>query len=678
MAMGGKTLTVYLAADLKNFNRGLSDADRGLSGFGGTLKNTLGPAAIAAAAAVSALAVAMAVDGVKAAIEDEAAAAKLAQTLTNLGLAHDTGPIEEYISSLEMATGIADDTLRPAYDRLIRSVGDTAAANELLALSLDISAGTGKELKTVTEALGKAYDGNTTGLSRLGAGIDAAILRTGDMNLITQTLANTFGGQAKTQAETFQGQIDRVSLAADNLKEAFGKGFLTVFAQSSGATTDLVQDMKNLEGTMEATGAGIGSLTKDIGIFLLDFAKYTGFLTNFGATWENFIGSYQISFAKALGNMTDAEADAEYQKIQLKLAADLAGTSVENLGQTAENTIPYWNRLTYAVGMSTQAYAQYVQANALGRQTIQNANKDYQDLAARQSKVNTYQSIAVDLTTKLNTARSGGSSITNKFAKAQESLTDAFKQQNTVVSASSAALQEAISDLETARGAVEDYATSIQENLLSGVNLGKAYTNQFNEAGERTGMGVVQGFTDMVNQADWFGNVLLALKAQGVDQSLIQYLASQGPEVGGKLGEEMLGDKGLLSSLNEKWVNVQARTKELALGLVPEFLNAGVESGIQAVDGLADQLSKETIRLQRIGTNIGKPVGKAFKAQLLKDIAAAVSEVEAIQTAARAEKVAAAAARQSAITEQAVAQALKNLVTKSDQRIGINAAPVLA
>ena len=114
------------------------------------------------------------------------------------------------------------------------------------------------------------------------------------------------------------------------------------------------------------------------------------------------------------------------------------------------------------------------------------------------------------------------------------------------------------------------------------------------------------------------------------------------------------------------------------MGLVPEFLNAGVESGIQAVDGLADQLSKETIRLKRIGTNIGKPVGKAFKAQLLKDIADAVSEVEAIQTAARAEKVAAAAARQSAITEQAVAQALKNLVTKSDQRIGINAAPVLA
>ena len=218
MAMGGKTLTVYLAADLKNFNRGLSDADRGLSGFGGTLKNTLGPAAIAAAAAVSALAVAMAVDGVKAAIEDEAAAAKLAQTLINLGLAHDTGPIEEYISSLEMATGIADDTLRPAYDRLIRSVGDTAAANELLALSLDISAGTSEELKTVTEALGKAYDGNTTGLSRLNAGIDAAILRTGDMNLITQTLANTFGGQAATQADTFQTRyivLDRLSIVCE-------------------------------------------------------------------------------------------------------------------------------------------------------------------------------------------------------------------------------------------------------------------------------------------------------------------------------------------------------------------------------------------------------------------------------------------------------------------------------
>ncbi len=242
-----KTLTVYLAADLKKFNQGMDDAGRKASGLGQTMSGMLGPALIGAAAAAGAFALKIGVDGVKAAIEDEAAAAKLAKTLENVGQAHNTDAVEEYIGSLERSLGVADDELRPAYDRLIRSVGDTEEANRMLALSLDISAGTGKSLQTVVEALGKAYDGNTGGLARLGAGIDSAVLKTGDMQAITSELAKTFAGQAKTSANTYQGQLARLQIGVDNLAEAFGYGLLNSMGDTQNQTDTLMDAMEDLE-----------------------------------------------------------------------------------------------------------------------------------------------------------------------------------------------------------------------------------------------------------------------------------------------------------------------------------------------------------------------------------------------------------------------------------------------
>ena len=113
---GGKTLQVFVTADLKKFNSGLNQAQGGLKGFAGTMSSMVGPALIATAAAAGALAVKFGIDGVKAAMDDEAALKKLATTLTNVGLAHDQPKVEEFISGLERSLGIADDELRLVYD----------------------------------------------------------------------------------------------------------------------------------------------------------------------------------------------------------------------------------------------------------------------------------------------------------------------------------------------------------------------------------------------------------------------------------------------------------------------------------------------------------------------------------------------------------------------------------
>jgi hypothetical protein len=215
----------------------------------------------------------------------------------------------------------------------------------------------------------------------------------------------------------------------------------------------------------------------------------------------------------------------------------------------------------------------------------------------------------------------------------------------------------------------------MQANLLAGVDLGKAFMSA-KESGGDLGAGVVAGFESMINDAKWFGNVLETLQSQGVDQSLIDYLASQGAEIGGGLGQAMLGDKGLLAKLEEQWVNVQATTKTLAEGLVPEFMVAGQESALTMIDTISETMAKEVTRLAAIGKKIAKPLGQSFKAELMKDVAAALREVEAAGTAGRVEAVARAERQQVALTNAAVAQALQNLVRGADARNGAPITPV--
>ncbi len=118
--------------------------------------------AVAAAAAV-AYGTKLAIDGVKAAIEDEQAQLRLANALRQATGATDAQikATEDMILKTSLATGVADDKLRPAMQRLAVSTKSTEEAQKLLTLALDISAASGKDLETVANALGRAYNSLT-------------------------------------------------------------------------------------------------------------------------------------------------------------------------------------------------------------------------------------------------------------------------------------------------------------------------------------------------------------------------------------------------------------------------------------------------------------------------------------------------------------------------------------
>ena len=192
---GSRTLKLSILADIDNLTKNLNKGEVEVQTFGDKISKfgkIAGAAFLAAGAAAAVYAGKLAVEGVKSAIEDEAAQAKLAATLRNVTGATDAqiAATEDYVLKQSLLFGITDDQLRPSLDRLTRATGDVTKAQKLQSIAIDIAAGTGKSLQAVTESLSKAQEGNLAGLSRLGVGLTKAELKTLDFEQITRVLSS--------------------------------------------------------------------------------------------------------------------------------------------------------------------------------------------------------------------------------------------------------------------------------------------------------------------------------------------------------------------------------------------------------------------------------------------------------------------------------------------------------
>lgn len=338
-----RTLKLALLADTKNFIDGLDKADKETKTFSNKLDDALqkGAAAfLAVGAAAGAMAIKIGIDAVKAAVEDEKAQKSLAITLKNTTKATDAqvAAVEDYIDKTARASGIADDQLRPSLDRLVRSTQDITKAQKLQTLALDIAAGTGKDLATVTEALGKAYDGNLGALKRIGVPLDENIIKTKDFDAATKALSETFAGQAAAAAETFAGRMARIKIGIDEAKEQLGQALLPLLERFAKFATE--QLAPALQGLVDGlTRQGKQSLTRAF------YDAGTGAVT-FGYDMDNvqgqayLLGEQLRKTTEILGQMLDkvtGAAEGEgFKKLLEVITSVIAGL---------EKAIDLYNRL---------------------------------------------------------------------------------------------------------------------------------------------------------------------------------------------------------------------------------------------------------------------------------------------------------------------------------------------
>ena len=222
--------------------KGLERATKELKGFdkvvataGFRLKGFAKVGAIGAAVGL----VALARSSTKAALAQEMLDKSVEQSLSSINDLGSVAAVKTLITDLQTATNITEDQLTPALNGLIISTGNLGKAQNLLSIAIDTSKGSGVDLLTVTDALGKANRGQFRALGNLGLGFNAVTAEEMGLAEITDYLTLKFGGAAKRATETFGSKLDDLKISAGEAQENLGSGFITaaeIIIGSSNAT----------------------------------------------------------------------------------------------------------------------------------------------------------------------------------------------------------------------------------------------------------------------------------------------------------------------------------------------------------------------------------------------------------------------------------------------------------
>ena len=565
-------------------DKGISAAEKAFGKFGKT-----GVAVGAAFAASTALIVTGLTKAVNAAIEDEKSQALLAKQLENTtGASRMTiAATEELISQMQFATGVADDQLRPALGSLVRATNNLTTGQDLLNLALDVSAGTGRDLETVSLALGKAYNGNLGGLTKLGIALDPNIVKTKDFGAAQEELTKQFGGAAAAAANTYEGQLKRLGTVFGELNETIGYAILNNIY------------VKDAIGRLpEATNAAIKALGKEgLGGALDTFVDEMGI-----------VGAYVRMFA--------ASVEHEYNAMARKAANAMV---ILSLG-----------------------FVQFVPGFKKAQTEIQN-NLVITDLQMQASQ-NYINDLTKALRDQERQTRSNGAAADRLGAQAEalgykfdplaglfDNVTGAAKKADTAVSDAAKALQDDLTKaLDTAKTGLED-AQDAFNNFAESVSTGLQDAFSFKDAkdaGDDTGQGFLQGLRDQVRGInDYSANVQTLLTA-GLSKDALAAVLAAGGDSGAAIAAELI--KGGSTAIIE--TNALVESAKYAADLIgqsaaQQWYGAGVSNAQQYLAGVEAAFAIAQARLAGKGLKLAdvKGISAGFNDAISSPVLAPIS-----------------------------------------------------
>ena len=530
-------------------------------------------AALAGLAAVAAV-------SVKAAIEDEAAQAQLAKTLQNVtGATNDQiAAVEASITAMQMQLGVADSELRPAFASLTRGTKDLGEANKALALALDISAATGENLQSVSDALALAYGGNTKALAKLSPELKTMIANGASLDQVMATLSKTFGGSAAVAANTAEGQFKRFNVAIGEAKESIGKALLPAIE----AILPLLITFGNwaAENTGIITGLGIAIASVATALVLMKVAQIAA----------NAVAVIAI----ALGFTQAAAEAAKATAMTYGVAAATIAAGLVLVGGALlifKNNNKAASVATTGLGTATKSTA--VDMGRLG------VTLDY----IRGTKIAEYMADTEKETKKL---ASGASSAADKAKLMADKVTEAAKALREYMGA---ALDDAKSKLNVAQGAFDSFSGSVAQVITDALNFGKA----FEEGGEDAGLTFFSALQKQADKTKEFGALVEQLLAAGLSQDALQQVIDAGIDSGSAIAKELL-----LSSENVLRANTLVEQTQMIAQRIGElsaskFYGAGVSNAQQYLAGVEAALAAANSRLAAKGIKFADVKGISAK-----------------------------------------------------------------
>ncbi len=533
-----------------------------------------GKAFIPAVAAMGAL-TAAAGFSVKAAIEDSAAQAQLAKTLQNVVGATDAqiSATEKSISAMAMATGVADDQLRPAMASLVLGTQDVAQANDALALALDVSAGTGADLATVSDALSKAYGGNFKALRQLSPQLYSMIKDGASLDEVMAELSRTFGGSAAVAANTAEGKFKRLNVALSEAAEAIGLAILPAVEAVLPYLISFGNWAQDHVGTLMAVGTAIAA----IATALIGFKA-----------------------AQVIANAVTVVTTA----LNWSLAASAA----------AANTA-----LTIGVGAAAIAAGLVVAAGAFM------AFK-----AATKTSVETIKPFGPQLS-EINKGLGPLPDQLEKTGGAAKSMADKVKEAaDALKKYLEAALADAQTQLIDAQTAFSDFATEVSDSIKDAFSFADA-----KEAGDETGLGFLQGLRDQVAGVVKYGNDVKTLLEMGLSQEALQAVLDAGGESGAAIAAELIaGGVNAIKETNDLVMAADNAAATIGQQAATAWFGAGVDNAKSYLQGVEAAFAEAQKRLKQKGLKIAdiKGISAGFSEAITRPQVASVSPLPAGQS----------------------------------------------
>jgi hypothetical protein len=328
-------------------------------GFAAKKAGEVAVVAFAALAVGAAAAGAVLFKAAQAAAADQAAQVELANAIKASTTASDLQikGLEEFIDKTQRATGVADDNLRPALGRLVRATGDVTKAQDLLNLSLDLSASTGKSVEATANALAKAQEGSFGALAKLGVGYDAATLKAAGFEKVQGMLEDRFGGSAAEKAATYEGVVARLKITLGELQESIGYKVLPILTKLGDSAVRIAEafGLKGAAGGVNQLGKEITSLGTDADGMINTFGKIYNSIAglvngimnalaiplsviNFLRTGE--LGNYKVKGLPTFDQLTAQNPMSNRPVSTQQAEAMFAGSTISGAAGAAPATIP--------------------------------------------------------------------------------------------------------------------------------------------------------------------------------------------------------------------------------------------------------------------------------------------------------------------------------------------------
>jgi hypothetical protein len=570
-----------------------------LQGFGAKSGFLLKNAMVPAAGAVTALAGGLAM-AAKAAIADEQST-KLLETQLRATLGPNQAladSMADFVDQTQLASGVADDELRPALAGLVRFTGDAAKAQELLNLSVDASIATGKDLSAVSTAIGKAYDGNFTALKKLGVPLDENIIKTKDFKAAQEALTAQFGGAAAANANTYAGRLQILKIRFDEMVESIGYRVLPILGRLLDEVDKLVtiMDERGLGGVIGELGSRLRRFVDPAQAVLDVLQKNTKETEGFGGKLKQ-VGFNVANFGSSIINLGSAITGNSFRLG--KLQTDLDKTN-EGLALAYANTRA-WSETILQLDQD-QKRANYQKAVDIEQQRLANA-----EIAKSTASTN-----------KASEAAKRAAAANAKHTESVRALKEAYDDAvQTVKDQFSPALMRANDQLTKATDTYNNFYNATRD-VVSGIfNVGEAWTTAADSEGAKTFFGVLD------EQADKASKLAIGIEKlieAGLDDpALLQQILSAGADVGLEIINGLLaGGKASINRLVGISTTINAAADRIAKLTADKWYQSGIDQAQAIVDGVNSVIENTEFLLKfavdpqsvaaigaQFGTNIG-------------------------------------------------------------------------